>query len=100
MREGHRHAARPAHIGHPRHGGDQPAAPLRQVAGDGGEHLGKADRHRKVTGFVDAFFGNFDAFLRPPRHPKWREVNLAARVPGWTRLRSAEEAEARLRPAR
>ena len=58
------------------------------------------DRHRKVSAFVDAFFGHFDAFLRPPRHPKWREVNLAARVPGWTRLRAAEEAEARLRPAR
>ncbi|MBR0650680.1 TRAP transporter substrate-binding protein [Roseomonas terrae] len=55
------------------------------------------DRHRKVATFVDAFFENFDAFLRPPRHPKWREVNLAARVPGWTRLRTAEEAEARLR---
>jgi TRAP-type uncharacterized transport system substrate-binding protein len=58
------------------------------------------DRHRKVTGFVDAFFSNFDNFLRPPRHPKWREVNLGARVPGWTRLRAAEEAEARLRPTR
>jgi TRAP transporter TAXI family solute receptor len=58
------------------------------------------DRHRKVAAFVDAFFGNFDAFLRAPRHPKWREVNLAARVPGWTRLRAAEEAEARLRGGR
>jgi TRAP-type uncharacterized transport system substrate-binding protein len=59
-----------------------------------------SDRHRKVAAFVDAFFGKFDAFLRPPRHPKWREVNLAARVPGWTRLRAAEETEARLRPSR
>lgn len=57
------------------------------------------DRHRKVTAFVNAFFENFEAFLRPPRHPKWREVNLAARVPGWTRLRAADDAEARLRPA-
>lgn len=59
-----------------------------------------SDRHRKVATFVDAFFENFEAFLRPPRHPKWREVNLAARVPGWTRLRAAEEAETRLRPSR
>ena len=44
--------------------------------------------------------GLLEAFLRPPRHPKWREVNLAARVPGWTRLRAAEDAEARLRPSR
>ena len=58
------------------------------------------DRHRKVNAFIEAFFAQFDAFLRPPRHPKWREVNLAARVPGWARLRAAEEAEARLRPTR
>jgi len=49
------------------------------------------ERHRKVTRFVEAFFANFDAFLRPPRHPKWREVNLAARVPGWTRFEVAEQ---------
>jgi len=55
------------------------------------------DRHRKVSVFVDAFFRNFDAFLRPPRHPKWREVNLAARVPGWARFAAAEQAEQAMR---
>jgi TRAP transporter TAXI family solute receptor len=44
------------------------------------------ERHRKVSRFVEAFSARFDAFLRPPRHPKWREVNLAAEVPGWTRF--------------
>ena len=44
------------------------------------------ERHRKVARFVEALVANFDAFLRPPRHPKWREVNLAAAVPGWTRF--------------
>jgi TRAP transporter TAXI family solute receptor len=44
------------------------------------------ERHRKVSRFVDALQTNFDSFLRPPRHPKWREVNLAATVPGWTRF--------------
>ncbi len=44
------------------------------------------ERHRKVARFVEAFFEKFPAFLRPPRHPKWREVNLAAQVPGWTRF--------------
>lgn len=47
------------------------------------------DRHRKVSNFVERFFGRFDEFLRPPRHPKWREVNLAAQVPGWTRFDAA-----------
>ncbi len=45
-----------------------------------------SDRHRKVARFVEAFQGKFDQFLRPPRHPKWREVNLAAQVPGWVRF--------------
>ncbi|RYI87617.1 MAG: TRAP transporter substrate-binding protein, partial [Acetobacteraceae bacterium] len=44
------------------------------------------ERHRKVARFVEAFFTKFPDFLRPPRHPKWREVNLAAQVPGWTRF--------------
>lgn len=44
------------------------------------------ERHRKVANFVERFFARFDDFLRPPRHPKWREVNLAAQVPGWTRF--------------
>lgn len=49
------------------------------------------ERYRKVARFVDAFFGRFDAFLQPPRHPKWREVNLASRVPGWTRFPAVPE---------
>ncbi|NKE44960.1 TAXI family TRAP transporter solute-binding subunit [Roseomonas frigidaquae] len=45
-----------------------------------------SERHRKVSRFIAALNANFDAFLRPPRHPKWREVNLEATVPGWTRF--------------
>ncbi len=48
------------------------------------------ERYRKVEKFVNAFFENFDAFLKAPRHPKWQEVNLAATVPGWTRFQPAE----------
>lgn len=39
-----------------------------------------------VAAFVNAFFGNFAKFQTPPRHPKWREVNLGANVAGWRRL--------------
>ena len=49
------------------------------------------ERYRKVARFVDAFFDKFDAFRRPPRHPKWREVNIAAQLPGWTRFPAAQE---------
>ncbi len=45
-----------------------------------------SERHRKVARFVEAFQAKFDQFLRAPRHPKWREVNLAAQVPGWVRF--------------
>jgi TRAP transporter TAXI family solute receptor len=48
-------------------------------------------RYDKLVRFVDAFFGQFDKFLAPQRHPKWREVNLAASVSGWTRFRPAQE---------
>ncbi|MCJ2056965.1 transporter [Methylobacterium sp. J-048] len=48
-------------------------------------------RYEKLVRFVDAFFGQFDKFLAPQRHPKWREVNLAASVNGWTRFRPAQE---------
>jgi TRAP-type uncharacterized transport system substrate-binding protein len=47
------------------------------------------ERHRKVARFVDSFFEKFARFQQPPRHPKWREVNLAAQVPGWTRFSPA-----------
>lgn len=49
------------------------------------------DRYKKVARFVDAFFTNFDKLLKPPRHPKWKEVNLAAELPGWTRFKPAEQ---------
>lgn len=48
-------------------------------------------RYERLVRFVDAFFGQFDKFLDPQRHPKWREVNLAASVSGWTRFRPAQE---------
>jgi len=48
------------------------------------------DRYRRVQRFVEAFFPKIAEFQKPPRHPKWREVNLAATLPGWTRLEAAQ----------
>jgi len=42
-------------------------------------------RYQKIGRFVDRFFTNFDEFLKPPHHPKWREVNYAATLEGWHR---------------
>lgn len=50
-----------------------------------------SDRYRRTAAFVSAFFDNFAEFLKPPRHPKWQEVNLAADLPGWTRFPAAQE---------
>ena len=46
-------------------------------------------RFNKLKSFVEAFFSKFDEFAKPPRHPKWQEVNLAAEVPGWQRFEPA-----------
>ncbi|GEP05358.1 TRAP ABC transporter [Methylobacterium oxalidis] len=54
-------------------------------------HPKGSERYRKLERFVAAFFGQFDKFLAPQRHPKWREVNLAASVAGWTRFRPAQD---------
>jgi TRAP-type uncharacterized transport system substrate-binding protein len=56
----------------------------------------KTDRYRKVQRFVERLFENWDKFQRPPYHPKWRDVNLAATVPGWTRFSVAQEMLQRL----
>ena len=50
-----------------------------------------SERYKKIARFVDAFFSKFDRFKEPQRHPKWREVNVAAAVPGWRRFRPAQD---------
>ena len=50
-----------------------------------------SDRYRKVQRFVQYLFNNFDKLQHPPYHPKWRDVNLAASIPGWTRFSVAQD---------
>jgi len=49
-----------------------------------------SERARDVASFVDAFFTQFSKLQDPPHHPKWREVNLAADLPGWKRYPPAD----------
>jgi len=56
-----------------------------------------SDRYRRTERFTEAFFNKWEKFREAPRHPKWRDVNLAATVPGWTRSSTAEEMLRRLR---
>ena len=48
-------------------------------------------RYNKTAKFVDAFFSKIDQFNNPSRHPKWREVNLSAEMPGWVRFKPAAD---------
>src|SRR5438270_10034383 len=56
------------------------------------------DRYRRLERFVEGLFTKWDRLREPPRHPKWRDVNLAATVPGWSRWAVAEEMLRRIRP--
>jgi uncharacterized protein len=47
-------------------------------------------RRQKLNRFIRSFTANFDSLLKPPFHPKWREINLAAEVPGWRRITATE----------
>jgi len=50
-----------------------------------------SERYERVARFVDLFFSKFSELTKPPRHPKWRDVNLAATAPGWTRFKPARD---------
>ena len=50
-----------------------------------------ARRYKKVKKFISVFFNNIQKFSTSSRHPKWKEVSLTARVPGWTRFKAADD---------
>ncbi len=51
----------------------------------------QSDRYRRVEKFVEALFSRFAEFKKPPRHPKWKEVDLAKELPGWQRFPAAQD---------
>jgi TRAP transporter TAXI family solute receptor len=50
-----------------------------------------SDRYRKIESFVNALFANVDRLRQPPRHPAWKEFNIAASIGGWQRFPAAQE---------
>ena len=50
-----------------------------------------SDRFRRVQRFIEYYFDRFESFHQPPYHPKWKSINLAAKVPGWHRYWVAED---------
>jgi TRAP-type uncharacterized transport system substrate-binding protein len=49
------------------------------------------ERYQRLTNFVNEFFNNIEKFNSPARHPKWKEINIASEVPGWTRFKPAQD---------
>ena len=49
------------------------------------------DRYRRCVRFVEYLFDRFDKLRQPPFQPKWRQMNLAGTIPGWTRFAPAQE---------
>jgi TRAP-type uncharacterized transport system substrate-binding protein len=49
------------------------------------------ERYRNLVNFVEAFFTGFGSLLEPGHHPKWREVNITAELPGWRRFPPAQQ---------
>jgi uncharacterized protein len=50
-----------------------------------------SDRYRRVAKFVKALFTHFPDLKKPPRHPKWQEVDLGKELPGWQRFQAAQD---------
>jgi TRAP transporter TAXI family solute receptor len=89
----------PARLGHEQYPGLVPAdAPVDTLAVGAVMAVyawpAGTERHRNLSNFVEALSARFESFLRPPRHPKWREVNLDAQVPGWVRFDPGQPAPA------
>jgi uncharacterized protein len=49
-----------------------------------------SNRYRLLDSFVRTLFSRFSELKAGPRHPKWRDVNLAATLPGWSRFPPAQ----------
>jgi TRAP-type uncharacterized transport system substrate-binding protein len=49
-----------------------------------------SERYRNVASFVDALFTQLGRLQEAGHHPKWREVDLAAELPGWSRFPAAD----------
>jgi hypothetical protein len=49
------------------------------------------ERYRRIEKFTDAFFSKAEELRKPPRHPAWRNVNMAAAINGWQRFPAAQD---------
>jgi TRAP-type uncharacterized transport system substrate-binding protein len=52
---------------------------------------GSEEAARRVARVIPVLFGGLSGLALADRHPKWRDVNLAATLPGWSRFAAAEQ---------
>ncbi len=50
-----------------------------------------SERYRRVARFVEELFARLPELKKPPRHPKWQEVDLSKDLPGWQRFPLAQD---------
>ena len=50
-----------------------------------------SDRYKRVARLTDNLFGRLDKLKGPGFHPKWKDVNIEAKVPGLNRFPAAQE---------
>ena len=50
-----------------------------------------SQRHARMVKFVDFIFDRLPSLQKPPFHPAWKNVNLAAPVPGWRRYQPVQD---------
>ena len=50
------------------------------------------DRYQRLVRVVDYLFDRFEKLQKEPGyHEKWKDVNLAAKVPGWQRFKPLQD---------
>ena len=50
-----------------------------------------SERYKRAARFTEAFFSKSEMFFKPPRNPKWKEMNIGAKALGWTRFKAAQD---------
>jgi TRAP-type uncharacterized transport system substrate-binding protein len=48
------------------------------------------DGFRRIERFTQHLFARWDVLMQPPFDPRWRDVDLVTRVPGWTMFSASE----------
>ncbi len=50
-----------------------------------------SDRNKAINSFVEIVFTQFPTLLEAGHHPKWKETDLFAELPGWKRFPAAQQ---------